>query len=195
VEFITNKLLKWFKSKRTLPIVTEKSLLSEIALHYPKVWLVLESKYGLKKTQINEQLSLSEASNQLALPPAQILFMEIQLAHSSFPVEEISATEAQHLITKESDIKILDVRENWEKKFGSLPQSLSLNGELLKSIQDSWPKEQPILLYCHFGVRSKDAAHYLVSQGFLRVYVLTGGIDAWSVQIDPALPRYTGAYC
>ena len=47
-----------------------------------------------------------------------------------------------------------------------------------------------IVAYCHLGMRSLSVAHWLREQGFERAQSLAGGIDAWSSQIDPAIPRY-----
>ena len=50
--------------------------------------------------------------------------------------------------------------------------------------------EQDYVLYCHHGVRSLAGAEFLRGRGLTRVANLTGGIDAWSVRVDPAVPRY-----
>uniref|UniRef100_UPI00359FA028 rhodanese-like domain-containing protein n=1 Tax=Neisseria dentiae TaxID=194197 RepID=UPI00359FA028 len=52
------------------------------------------------------------------------------------------------------------------------------------------PDEGPIVVYCHHGVRSLHTAMYLADAGFDELYNLQGGIDAWSLQVDPAVPRY-----
>ena len=55
----------------------------------------------------------------------------------------------------------------------------------------TWPKDRRLLLLDHNGSRSLDAAAYFSGHGFPNVKCLRGGIDAWSVEIDPSLPRYT----
>ena len=47
-----------------------------------------------------------------------------------------------------------------------------------------------LVLYCHHGVRSGRAQDYLKTQGYTNVLNLTGGIDAWALQVDPAMKRY-----
>lgn len=47
----------------------------------------------------------------------------------------------------------------------------------------------PIVVYCHHGMRSLRAANWLRQKGF-QAWSLAGGIEAWSVEIDPAVPRY-----
>jgi len=51
-------------------------------------------------------------------------------------------------------------------------------------------KQTPMVFQCHHGVRSQAAAQHFQSQGFERLYNLIGGIDAWSLEVDRAVPRY-----
>lgn len=50
--------------------------------------------------------------------------------------------------------------------------------------------ERGIVIYCHHGMRSLHAAHFLRGHGLKNAYSMSGGIDAWSREIDPAVPRY-----
>jgi rhodanese-related sulfurtransferase len=50
--------------------------------------------------------------------------------------------------------------------------------------------QQPLLIYCHHGVRSARAAEFLLQQGFTSVTSLAGGIDAWAMDVDPGIGRY-----
>lgn len=52
------------------------------------------------------------------------------------------------------------------------------------------PKDAPLAFLCHHGGRSAQAAMYFAQQGFSDVYNVVGGIDAWSLEVDPAVPRY-----
>ena len=47
-----------------------------------------------------------------------------------------------------------------------------------------------MVVYCHHGIRSQSAAAFLERTGIKEVYSLTGGIDAWSCEVDPTVPRY-----
>jgi rhodanese-related sulfurtransferase len=60
----------------------------------------------------------------------------------------------------------------------------------MQNILSTWPREQLLVLYDHEGTRSMDAAAYFQGHGFTNVKSLRGGIDAWSAEADPALPRY-----
>ena len=53
-----------------------------------------------------------------------------------------------------------------------------------------WPTHAPVVFYCHLGQRSLDAASYFAGHGFTEVRSMIGGLDAWSVEVVPASPRY-----
>jgi adenylyltransferase/sulfurtransferase len=85
---------------------------------------------------------------------------------------------------------LLDVRERPEASFASLPGSVLIPlGELPDRVGELDPAAS-VVVYCHHGVRSARALEVLEKAGFTRARHLTGGIDAWSVQVDPELPRY-----
>jgi len=52
------------------------------------------------------------------------------------------------------------------------------------------PKETKIVFVCHHGPRGVNAAEQFLSQGFTNVHNVTGGLDAWSTEIDSSVPRY-----
>ena len=54
----------------------------------------------------------------------------------------------------------------------------------------SLPRDRDLVLLCHHGMRSQQAAQWLRRAGYDRVANLAGGIDAWSVEVDPAVARY-----
>lgn len=51
-------------------------------------------------------------------------------------------------------------------------------------------KDQHVVVYCHHGGRSLRVAGFLRQHGFAKAQSMAGGIDQWSVQVDPSLPRY-----
>ena len=52
------------------------------------------------------------------------------------------------------------------------------------------PRDRDVIVFCHSGVRSVSVTHYLQGEGYTRVHNMLGGIDAWSLQVDPTVPRY-----
>ena len=88
--------------------------------------------------------------------------------------------------------RLLDVREPWEHSRAALPDSRLIPlGDLPLRVGelDDW-KDDDIVVYCHHGIRSAHAIGFLRSQGMQRLQNLAGGIDAWSAEIDPRVPRY-----
>lgn len=86
--------------------------------------------------------------------------------------------------------QLIDVRERWEYDLVHLPDAQLIPlAELPSRLREINPSE-PVIVYCHHGIRSWHAACFFVHSGFERVCNLSGGIDAWSREIDPALARY-----
>jgi adenylyltransferase/sulfurtransferase len=54
---------------------------------------------------------------------------------------------------------------------------------------EAW-RDKPIIVHCHHGVRSLRVTHFLRDKGFSQAQSMKGGIDAWSVEVDPSVPRY-----
>ncbi len=193
---IREKLAEMFEGTPTEPpLTTENSPLHEIQAQYPNGYEFLERKYGLKPSAEDKALTLKEFAETYGLPPPQILFAEIQMDSKLNGVKEVTASQAREWIENEKKLVILDVREDWEIEICSLPNYQKLTAELLDKTLGEMEKNAPILVYCHFGVRSMDAAMFLADRGFTNVASLRGGIDAWASQIDPSMKRYQNAYC
>ena len=102
---------------------------------------------------------------------------------------EITPRETAELL-KENKIKLLDVRTPEEYAIASVPGSLLVDQSLSQEIMQTWPKHTAIVTMCHHGMRSLDAAAYLRGRGFENTKSMSGGIDAWALQIDSSVPRY-----
>lgn len=89
---------------------------------------------------------------------------------------------------------VLDVREPYELQTASV----KVNGFSLVAIPmgvipprlSELDPQQPIACLCHHGGRSMQVAHFLKSRGFAHVANIAGGINAWSAELDPTIPRY-----
>jgi rhodanese-related sulfurtransferase len=85
---------------------------------------------------------------------------------------------------------VLDVREPEEVALAPFPSAVHIPmGEVPSRIGELDPGRE-VVVVCHHGMRSAQVAGYLSSIGFERVFNLTGGIDAWSLGVDPTVPRY-----
>lgn len=87
---------------------------------------------------------------------------------------------------------LLDVREKDEYDLVRIEGArLVPMSEIQRRLEELAPlRDQRIIVHCHHGGRSERVTHWLRSQGFPHTQNMAGGIDAWSLQIDPTLPRY-----
>jgi adenylyltransferase/sulfurtransferase len=88
------------------------------------------------------------------------------------------------------DLQLVDVRQPVEHDIAHLSGATLLPLAELPSRVAELDPARPVVVYCHHGPRSLRATQWLRQQGFPRVASLAGGIDAWSVEVDPAMPRY-----
>jgi rhodanese-related sulfurtransferase len=105
-------------------------------------------------------------------------------------VPEIKAVELAQRLAETNPPKVIDVREPDEYAYchieGAQLRPLGEIGVWARELD----REAEYVLQCHSGLRSAQAAMYLQSAGFKHIYNLRGGIDAWSVLVDPSVPRY-----
>ena len=107
---------------------------------------------------------------------------------------QIAVTDVHALVTEPAGLLLLDVREPWEFELAAIRVGGATTrhvpmGQIPSRLAELDPS-QPVLCICHHGVRSAQVVAFLERAGFASVYNLAGGIDAWSVRVDPALPRY-----
>jgi len=107
-------------------------------------------------------------------------------------VPMISASELSERLRSGSETLVLDVREANEVEKASIAGSQWIAlGELSDRLGELEAfKDRPIVVHCHLGGRSADATRLLMDRGFGNVKNLDGGIDAWSLTVDPNVPRY-----
>jgi rhodanese-related sulfurtransferase len=124
---------------------------------------------------LEERTAVTEPDSDRSITPAKL--------------EQLLAGDSTRGIHETRPI-LLDVREAPEASFVSLPDSVLIPlGQLPERLSELDPTAS-IVVYCHHGVRSARALDVLEKAGFTRVRHLTGGIDAWSLQVDPELARY-----
>ncbi len=103
---------------------------------------------------------------------------------------EISVTELQRMHDDGRPFTLVDVREDDELAIASLDFAKHVPLASLAQRLVELGKNDDIVVMCHGGSRSGRAAKYLREQGFTSVANLTGGIDAWSQEVDPSVPTY-----
>jgi sulfur-carrier protein adenylyltransferase/sulfurtransferase len=87
-------------------------------------------------------------------------------------------------------LRLIDVREEWELRTAALDVAEPIVMSAIPARQAELARDATYVIMCHHGQRSAMVADYLRSAGFPRVLNLEGGIDRWSVEVDPSIPRY-----
>lgn len=105
-------------------------------------------------------------------------------------VEELAPATLERALGGTAPPAVLDVRDAWEWALCRIEGSVHVPlAELPRRVGELDP-QRPTVVLCHHGVRSAHAAQWLAQHGFAQVANLRGGIDAWSREVDPALPQY-----
>ena len=126
----------------------------------------------------NENLDVDEVTEHIRASDAADRAMQIEPRELS---ERLAAGETIHL---------LDIRTREEFDSVKLPGAHLFTQEFMREILADWSRTGLLVIYDHQGTRSMDAAAYFQGHGFEKIRSLRGGIDAWSAEVDPTLPRY-----
>ena len=105
---------------------------------------------------------------------------------------EIDVQGVQQKLAAQDDFLLLDCREADEHAHVNIPQATLIPmSEIQERLGEIEPyRDREIIVHCHHGGRSMRVVLWLRQQGFTRARNMSGGIDEWSVQIDPSLARY-----
>ncbi|MBL7995101.1 molybdopterin-synthase adenylyltransferase MoeB [bacterium] len=104
-------------------------------------------------------------------------------------INELSVRELKQWIDAKKDFQLIDVRESFEHDL------VNIGGELIPLSKiteraESLSQDKPVVFYCKTGIRSARAIKELLAKGYLNLYNVTGGITAYTSEIDPSLPKY-----
>src|SRR5213083_929614 len=110
------------------------------------------------------------------------------------PADEIVPAISVHELKRKTEAReafeLIDVREPFEYEIARIDGATLIPLGEIAERTDELQREQTIVVHCHSGSRSAEAVRLLQQRGFTSVYNLEGGIDAWSDQIDPTVPKY-----
>jgi sulfur-carrier protein adenylyltransferase/sulfurtransferase len=105
-------------------------------------------------------------------------------------IPTISVRDLKRKIDAREPFRLLDVREIFEHEIARIDGAKLIPLREIGARAEELPREEQIIVHCHSGKRSAQAVRLLRERGFRNVYNLEGGIDAWSSEVDPAVPRY-----
>ncbi len=115
--------------------------------------------------------------------------LQIENPNEGNSVSALSVQELQALTRAGEEFELIDVRSPEERELAVIEGSRLLDRDTAAEFE-KLPADRRVIFYCHTGQRSQVAAREFASNGHENVYNLTGGIDAWSTEIDPQVPRY-----
>jgi rhodanese-related sulfurtransferase len=104
--------------------------------------------------------------------------------------KDISPTELAARLKRGDAIHFIDVREPEEYEVAHIEEAELLPLSNFYAWSRTLDTEEEIVIVCHHGIRSAHACELLAREGFKKLNNLTGGIDLWSQEVDPNVPRY-----
>ena len=105
-------------------------------------------------------------------------------------VPSIDVFELKRRREAKAPLTLIDVREPYELELAHIDGAKLIPLGQVEARSAEIERGKDVVVFCHAGVRSARAVQILQRSGFTDIYNLEGGIDAWSEQIDPAVPRY-----
>ena len=115
--------------------------------------------------------------------------LAIENPNAPVPVRQLDPKELQRLLDERVSLHFFDVRTAEEAAIARIPGARLVDAEVAAEIE-RLPRDAMLVFHCHHGGRSQQAAEHFRGLGFRNVHNLVGGIDAWSQQVDPSVPRY-----
>lgn len=176
----------------TARTITKRSTMQEVLQAFPSAQRALFSRYhigGCHSCGYEPGDVLEDVAKRHNIDDAEEIVNFIHSADETDRRIQVAPTEVATALRGSTPPRLLDVRGPEEWAIAHLPGAQLVDETLAQQVMQ-WPKDTPIVLYCHTGSRSLDAASYLAGHGFTNVRSMTGGIEVWSQQIDPSVPRY-----
>ena len=103
---------------------------------------------------------------------------------------EITPTETKQRLDRGENLLLVDVREPWEFEICRIEGAKLIPMGSIPANLQALDTDDDVICYCHHGMRSMDVAVWLRGQGVAGAKSLAGGIERWSLEIDPKVPRY-----
>ncbi|HSP46233.1 MAG TPA: rhodanese-like domain-containing protein [Chthoniobacterales bacterium] len=171
------------------PTITMKELL----VQYPGAQRALFRRYhigGCSSCGFSPEETLTGVCERNENLNVDEVIEHITTSHEADQAMQIEPRELAERIASSEPVYLLDVRTREEFEAVKLRGAHLFTQELMQEILSAESRANLFVIYDHTGARSMDAAAYFQGHGFENVKSLRGGIDAWSAEVDPKLPRY-----
>ena len=163
----------------------------EVLEAYPSAQRALFDRYhigGCHSCGYQPEDTLEEVAHRHDIVDLHEVVQFIECAEQIDERIQVSVQDVAAALRSNMPPRLVDVRTPEEWELARIEGATLIYEELAQEMM-SWPKDTPIVFYCHLGERSLDAASYFAGHGF-SARSMIGGIEAWSLEVDPAVPRY-----
>ena len=172
--------------------ITKRSTMQEILEVHPSAQRALFNRYhigGCNSCGYEPGDNLEKVASSHNIKNLDEVIAFIEQAEQADRHIQISPGDVAAALQSNIPPRLIDVRTSKEWELARI-QGATLNTDDLAQEMMRWPKDTLLVFYSHFGQRSVDAASYFAGHGFSNVRSMTGGIDTWSLVVDPSVPRY-----
>ena len=176
------------------PNITGKSLMQEVLHVYPGAQRALFRKYhigGCSSCGFRPDETLASVCERNGSLSVEDVLKKVQQSHDEDNQMLIEPTDLAKSLAEGEDIKLVDIRSREEFEAVHIDGSIMLTQPLMQEILGSWDNNQRFVMIDHQGKKGLDAAAYYLGHGMPNANALRGGIDAWSVEVDASIRRYT----
>ena len=173
--------------------VNSQTRMADVLKSYPGAQRALFRKYhigGCSSCAFSPEETVAELCQRNNDLDVNEVLAHLQHCHELDETMMLDPLELDRLRKESAAIKLLDVRTKEEWDAVHIEGAVRMSQDTMQEILSQWPRESLLVIYDHTGKQSLDASAYFEGQGFTNVKCLRGGIDAWSKQVDPKLPRY-----
>lgn len=167
--------------------------MSEVLSRFPGAQRSLFARYhigGCSSCAFSPEETLAELCARNENLPVDEVAALIRETHDADQKILVEPAELSQQLLGEPKPRLIDIRTREEHEAVNIPGSQLFSQDLTQEIFGTWDKETALVIYDHTGARSMDATAYFIGHGFANAKALRGGIDAYSLEADPSLPRY-----
>ena len=165
----------------------------ELLMLYPGAQRALFRRYhigGCASCGFRPEETLAEVCQRNDQLTVDEVIEHIIRSHEADQQMQIEPADLSKALKNQSATKLVDIRTREEFEAVHIEGAIHFNQELMQEILAKWDRTALLAIIDHQGNRSMDAAAYFTGHGFENVRSVRGGIDAWSREVDPDLPRY-----
>ena len=167
--------------------------MQEVLAEFPGAQRALFRRYhigGCSSCGFQPEETLSALCARNANLNVDEVMAHIRESHEADLKMQIAPDELADLKKREPALKVVDIRTREEHEAARIEGTVLFSQDLMQEMLGRWKREEPLIIVDHQGKKSMDAASYFAGHGFQNVRALRGGIDAWSREVDPKVPRY-----